>query len=287
MTMSNRRVLVVDDEPEVTFALEAFFSGKGYQMMTALDGSEAIQSLRQFPIDLVVLDMKMPGVNGLEVLKYIREHCPQTKVVVVTAYDVQFQEAVQKIGVEGFLLKPFGIQALTQTIERVLAGEIPALVSDLEEIPSLAEGMRPKARLLFLEPSEYTYRLKEVFFSNPEKCGGYYEVAGVYSAQEALEQLRTLRPDILLVDVTMLGNQSDLLLKAMGSDARPKEVLVHGSASLFTRRQGHLGDLEWQAKGVKIIQNESFTHSGLMRLSRTILRTAIEHGLLKADSHPS
>src|SRR3989338_3856029 len=116
-----KRVLVVDDEPEVPFALQAFFLGKGYEMLTALDGLEAMRLLRQHPIDLTLLDMKMPGVNGIEVLKFIHAQCPSTKVVVVTAYDVQFQELVEQLGVDGFLIKPFGVQALTSTVEEVLS----------------------------------------------------------------------------------------------------------------------------------------------------------------------
>ena len=114
MQAGAKRVLVVDDEPEVTIALQIFFLGKGYDMLTALDGLQALRLLRQQqPIDLVLLDMKMPGVNGVEVLKFIRAECPSTKAIVVTAYDLQFQEMVEQIGVDGFLMKPFGIQALT------------------------------------------------------------------------------------------------------------------------------------------------------------------------------
>ena len=127
--MSNKRVLVVDDEPEVTLALQVFFLGKGYEMLTALDGLQAIRLLKQHPVDLVLLDMKMPGVNGVEVLKFIRAEVSSTRVIVVTAYDLQFQEIVEQIGVDGFLMKPFGIQALTQKVEEVLSGKsgTPAL----------------------------------------------------------------------------------------------------------------------------------------------------------------
>lgn len=281
MAVETKRVLVVDDEPEVTFALQAFFLGKGYEMLTALDGLQAMRLLRQSPIDLVILDMKMPGVNGIEVLKFIHAQTPSTKVVVVTAYDVQFQELVEQLGVDGFLIKPFGIQALTSTIEEVLAREkgreLPP--AGREDLAPAAGGERmPKARLLFIEPSEYTYKLKEIFFSDPQRSGGHYEVAAAYSAEEVLQHLGSFHPDILLVDLAMLGQTRDLLGQVMNAPSKPREVIIHGTGSVLSANQ--TGGVESLSRlGVKVVQNESFTRAGLVRLAEVIRRTAFGQGL--------
>lgn len=278
--MNAKRVLVVDDEPEVTLALQVFFLGKGYEMLTALDGLQAMRLLRQHPVDLALLDMKMPGVNGVEVLKFIRTEIPQTKVIVVTAYDLQFQEIVEQIGVDGFLTKPFGIQALTQKVEQVLSGG-SGLHLTASEAPPAAEGGRcPKARLLFFEPSEYTYGVKEVFFADLEKSGGRYEVQGATSVEEALEKLETFHPDILLVDLALLGHSSDFTLQVMRSEARPKELILHGSGSALSPAQ-HLNIQDLSQIGVKVIQNESFTRAGLLRLAEVIQKTALAHELVE------
>lgn len=284
MDVGSKRVLVVDDEPEVTLALQVFFLGKGYEMLTALDGVQAMRLLKQHPVDLVLLDMKMPGVNGVEVLKFIRAEAPSTRVIVVTAYDIQFQEIVEQIGVDGFLMKPFGIQALTQKVEEILSGKssLPSSISPDVRVPPLPAGSQPRARLLFVEPSDYTYGLKEVFFADPEKAGGRFEVQPAYSTEEALEKLNSFRPDILLVDLTMLGNSSDLTVRVMESGSRPKEVILHGSGSALSPSQSsRVHDLS--RIGVKIIQNESFTRAGLIRLAEVIQKTALEHGL--TESH--
>ena len=275
-TGKTKRVLVVDDEPEVTFALQVFFFGKGYEMLTALDGLQAIRLLKQHPVDLVLLDMKMPGVNGIEVLKFIHAECPSTQVIVVTAYDVQFQEMVEQIGVDGFLMKPFGIQALTQTVEQVLSGRRPHPIR-VPETPreSGDPGARPKARLLFVEPSEYPYRVKEVFFSDTDKSGGIYEVAVAYSAEEAVQQLELFHPDILLVDLSMLGAASDLAARVMQSPSRPRELIIHGSSSMLMPQQSSRMD-DLSRLGVKVIQNESFTRAGLERLGGVIRTAALE-----------
>ncbi len=279
-TSKSKRVLVVDDEPEVTFALQVFFLGKGYEMLTALEGLQAMRLLRQHPIDLVLLDMKMPGVNGVEVLRFIRAECPSTRVIVVTAYDVQFQEMVEQIGVDGFLMKPFGIQALTQTVEQVLSGEKPhpLRAPELQE-PGEASLAQPKARLLFVEPSEYTYKVKEVFFSDPDRSGGIYQVAVAYSTEETVQQMELFRPDILLVDLSMLGSASDLTVRVMQSELRPKELILHGSSSMLMPQQSSRMD-DLSRLGVKVIQNESFTRAGLERLGEVIRKTAVAQGLV-------
>ncbi|MCM8811840.1 MAG: response regulator [Candidatus Omnitrophica bacterium] len=277
----SKKVLVVDDEQEVTFALHGYFMGKGYEMLTALDGMQAMRLLHQHEVDLVLLDMKMPGVNGIEVLKFIHSHSRKTRVIVVTAYDDQFQEMVEKLGVDGFLIKPFGIEALTATIERVLSGQ---QVSDTVPVqPESTESLRgPKARakLLFVEPSEYTYKLKEVFFSDSDKCGGFYEISPAYSMEEVLKLLVSFKPDIVLVDLSMLGAGGEVPLKVMMSPSKPKELIIHGSNSaLPVSRNVQVEDLTRQ--GVKVIYNESFTRAGLIRLADVIRKTAITHGLVE------
>lgn len=277
---TTKRVLVVDDEAEVTLSLQMYFGGKGYEILTALEGAQAIRLLNQNRIDLVLLDMKMPGVNGLEVLKFIRSLDPMPKVIVVTAYDVQFQEMVEAMGVDGFLMKPFGIQALTRKVEEALNGKPDAAPPRAEEPPESEASLArvPKARLLFVEPSEYTYKLKEIFFNDAEKCGGQYEVVCAYSMEEALRMLDKFHPDILLADLSVLGKVSDMAGKVMGSASRPKELIMHGSGSAALPNQNQMmGDLT--RMGVKVVQNESFTRAGLIRLGDVIRKTALQHGL--------
>jgi len=278
--MSDKKhVLVVDDEPEVTFALQAFFLARGYEMLTALDGLEAMRILRERAINLVLLDMKMPGVNGLEVLRFIHTLEPRPKVVVVTAYDVQFQDMVEKIGVDAFLMKPFGIQALTSTVERVLedrpAEPVAHRVAEAVA-PAETEGTVTRGRILFAEPSEYTFKLKEVFFADPERCGGRYEVESAYSKEEILEKLDSFRPDILLVDLSFLGKTGDLTVEVMRSAHRPKEMILHG-AGLSGSKPGGLGSFDQQ--GIKVVLNESFTRAGLSRLNEAIRAAALSVGL--------
>ena len=124
------------------------------------------------------------------------------------------------------------------------------------------------------------FRSKEIFFSDPGKCSGVYQVCSAYSAEEALDQLSLFRPDILLVDLSMLGPSGDLAVKAMASEARPKELIIHGSGSALPPSQNvKVEDLS--RHGVKVVFNESFTRAGLIRLGEVIRKTAIAKGLVE------
>ena len=78
------RVLVVDDEPEACKALKEFLSLKGYEVQTALDGATALEEVNVFKPHIVLLDMNMPGMDGVEVLKEIRKKDTSIGVIMVT-----------------------------------------------------------------------------------------------------------------------------------------------------------------------------------------------------------
>lgn len=275
-----KQVLVVDDEVEVTYALQAFFQRQGYQMLTAFDGDQALATLKGQPIDLVLLDLKMPGVNGIEVLKFLRGHKPETRVVVITAFDEEYRGLAEQIGIHGFLNKPFGIEALTRTIESVLAqpgGQVLPVSAPAERPVAAPPAAAPKARLLLVEPSEYLFNIKKVFFASPERCGGHYQVSAAFSSAEALERLRRERPDLVLVDLMAAGSLGDLAAQMLRSDVRPKEIIVHGSGTVGHRQQERME--AFSRPGVQLVLNETFTQAGLRRLNAVLADVARQHGL--------
>lgn len=271
-------VLVVDDEVEVTYALQAFFQQKGYEMVTAFDGGQAMAALQATPVDLVLLDLKMPGVNGIEVLRFLRHHRPATRVIVITAYDDEYRALVEPMGVHGFLNKPFGIEGLTRTIEQVLQQPAEQVLAPRAR-PALATpaGATPKAKLLLIEPSEYLFNVKRVFFESPARSGGSYRVEGAFSSVEALEKLHAFRPDLVLVDLMAAGSLGDLAAQLLRSSERPKELVVHGSGTVAQRQQEKVEALT--QKGVQLVLNETFTQAGLERLNTVVRDVALQHGL--------
>jgi len=101
------KVLVVDDDEVVGRSFDRVLSDKGYAVSTALDGQEALNKVGDNDYDVVFTDIKMPGMDGLEVAKRIRAKCPWTPVVVITGYGTAENEAkAQVLGVSGFVRKP-------------------------------------------------------------------------------------------------------------------------------------------------------------------------------------
>jgi len=101
------RVLVVDDDPVVAKSFDRVLSGKGYAVITARDGPEALAKLAREDYDAVFTDIRMPGMDGLEVAARIKATRPWLPVVIVTGYGSPASEArAKEIGVAGFLHKP-------------------------------------------------------------------------------------------------------------------------------------------------------------------------------------
>ncbi|MBM4160823.1 MAG: response regulator [Ignavibacteria bacterium] len=117
------RILVVDDEDALRTVLSAELEGEGYKVSSASDGAEAINVLKSQSFDLVLLDIKMPNVDGFEVLKYVKENQPATKVIMLTGFaDLKNAIESKKLGAEDFISKPYDLVDLLTTVERVLSG---------------------------------------------------------------------------------------------------------------------------------------------------------------------
>jgi DNA-binding NtrC family response regulator len=117
-----RSVLVVDDEDALRTVLSSELTSEGYEVRSASDGDEAIGELQKAAFDLVLLDIKMPRLNGFEVLKFIKEHHQTSKVVMLTGFaDLKNAIESKKLGADDFVSKPYDLVDLLTTIERVLS----------------------------------------------------------------------------------------------------------------------------------------------------------------------
>lgn len=116
-----RKVLVVDDDPVVGRSFERVLSGKGYAVITARDGEEALRKLNAEAYDVVFTDIKMPGMSGLEVAERVKASQPWLPVVIVTGYGTEENEArAEAAGVAEFLRKPLSPEAIEGSAAKVL-----------------------------------------------------------------------------------------------------------------------------------------------------------------------
>lgn len=119
MSRRPKRILVVDDDPDIRQVLLDRMSSFGYVVETAVDGREALDTLRQGRFDGMLLDMRMPEMEGLEVLQRTHDSHPAMPVVMVTATSVKEQVAQAMAGGAcAYLLKPFDASQLKQVVDQ-------------------------------------------------------------------------------------------------------------------------------------------------------------------------
>ncbi|MBI4573985.1 MAG: response regulator [candidate division NC10 bacterium] len=111
------RVLVVDDEPDAVELLTEFLRAKGYEVITASDGEEALRKVKEDRPHLILLDVRMPKLNGLEVLRRVREIDREVGVIMVTAVNEEEtgREAL-KMGAFDYITKPLDLKYLERSL---------------------------------------------------------------------------------------------------------------------------------------------------------------------------
>ena len=122
--MSDMKILLVDDEQEFTLTLAERLELRGYEVLTASSGEEALQVLEDNLPQIVVLDLKMPGLSGIEVLKRIKAQYPKLQVLLLTGYG-STQEGIKgmQLGAYDYLLKPLNIDTLISKINEALKAQ--------------------------------------------------------------------------------------------------------------------------------------------------------------------
>ena len=126
-------ILIIDDEPHLPHQLARFLKKHGYEVYTAPDGEAGLLELQKNSIDLVLLDVRLPGVSGLDVLAEIRKSDPALPVIMLTAYgDVHTAVSAMKLGALDYLIKVFDLEELLLQVQRGL--ETSALRRELRQL---------------------------------------------------------------------------------------------------------------------------------------------------------
>ena len=279
--MSDKKILLVDDNPQIT-AISSHLEGKGFKMFNALEGEKALEVIKSEHPNLVILDMDLPGIDGLEILTILRKEYKDISVFVFTAHGIQYKKKAQKIGFDRFFDKDdYYMDELEDAIKDVFKIEKIVERKELE-----SSGKIAKARLLFIEPSVQMYSYTAALLGNPVFCTDEYEKKVIYYDIDNLSGVilseLMKQPNIVLInDYAMtegeILNTIDLI---RGVKIQPSDIIVHG---LFERD----GTFEARLKMKKVtrcIQNV-MSHQQFIEMNKILINclngVCAKHGLVK------
>jgi DNA-binding NtrC family response regulator len=201
------RILVVDDEPGMRKSLADILLDEGYDVTIAEDGTKAVEICAQEKFDVVIMDVLMPGLDGVEAFRRIRTHSSGTRVILMSAFGVEeLKYQALDEGAIAFLEKPLDIEAVVHLIEN--ANETSILVVEAEEA------------------------LKTQLHDSLKHHG--YRVTTANSAHDALEVLEQIRFDIILIDVELpVMSGLDLYLAIKQVTPAALAIMISGAENEF------------------------------------------------------
>ena len=158
---SRMKIMVVDDEMIVRESLYHWFKRAGHSVESAASGFEALEKLSQNPFDVLFVDIKMPKMDGIELLRRVKENYPETIVIIITAYgSVESAVEAMKVGADDYLLKPFKPEQLALIIEKTvsqmkLASKyryVKGLLDEIKRFDNIIGQSKPMRELFELIP---------------------------------------------------------------------------------------------------------------------------------------
>jgi DNA-binding response OmpR family regulator len=185
--MKTKTVLIVDDDKIILEQLAKELKRNFFKTFLAADGKTALETFSQEEIDIVVLDVKLPDIDGLEVLKEIKEKKPDCEVIVITGLGTQ-EIAIQSLrrGAIDYIEKPIEIDELTAALGRAVEKVVER------------EKLSYENRLLVIDDEEEVVKRLKRFL---EKEG--YEVVGAFNGKEALDIVQNSKIDVVITDIRM------------------------------------------------------------------------------------
>jgi len=199
------KILVVDDDTHLRELLIDTLDAIGYGASGASDGVEALQKLREEKVDLVISDIKMPGIDGVTLLKKVRRYYPALPVLFITG--VASPEIIGRASPDGFLAKPFRISLIEELIEDTLSGKSEKVA-------------RPIRKVMVVDDDD----LFRDMLTEALRCSDYVPCA-VAGGDEALKELENGTVDAVIADIKMPGMDGISLLKKIKAE-HPKMPVV-------------------------------------------------------------
>ena len=218
--MPKANILVLDDDPVVRRALTDTLADEGYQVATAADGIEGLEKARGQTFDILLVDLKLPDMDGIEVLREIRKVTPEVIVILMTAYaTLETAKEAMQLGAYDYLAKPLDPDAVTALLEKALEKrrldlEMKAAV----EVP----------RILVVDDEAIVCQALADILGNEG-----YRVTTVQSAYQALDTMKRETFNILIADLRLPDLDGiELINAARGIDPEILALVITGYPSI-------------------------------------------------------
>src|SRR5437868_3385446 len=150
------RILIVDDDAGQRSLLDSFLRGQGFDTLVVDSGEKALQALRSQPVSMMISDVRMPGMTGLETLRRAREEHAVLPVLLVTAYaDIRDAVGAMRDGALNYLAKPIDLDELLATVRQAtgLSQDAPLTLSDDNQLPGNIVARSPLMQAVFRDAS--------------------------------------------------------------------------------------------------------------------------------------
>jgi len=228
-TKAKVRLLLVDDEEDFLESTSRALERRGIEVQTALNGNLALNMVQKEDFDVVVLDLKMPGIDGIEVFQRLREQKSQLPVIMLTGHgsiDQAFQTSKQ--GIFDFIPKPCDPDQLAQRIHEAAESKTPAAV------PQSGESTLGPVRVLIVDDEiELLDSLKNVLSRRK------MEISIAQNGEEGLKILKNSIIDVVVLDIKMPGMDGIEVLKIIKKEYENVEViLLTGHPTISTALEG-------------------------------------------------
>ncbi len=270
------KILVVDDEINFTKALEIFLTKAGYTVHVANSGQEAIDLIHEYRYDLVLLDLNMPGIDGIKVAEALKAMRQVEDVIVITGHKEEYEEKLKALNIQNIMEKPIGRNELLEKIQSIIAPIIA------EPLPCSVTTGIPTAKLLFID-SEIVYdNLFAPYFREINRQGkAKYELLFAEDKAKAISMAILGRPDVILLNTNMIMMYQELQKEIDRIVAIPKEVIVHG-IELYGKRAEDLG---LDRRKVTAIEAGVYEMIYPKKLEEAVRAIAFRHGLVDGKKY--
>ena len=282
--MTKKRILVVDDDESLRWVTQAQLQQSGYEVNAAANGNEGLESIQRTPPDLVITDLKMPGMSGLELLKKIRADYPEILVIVVTAFGtVETAVEAMKGGAYDYITKPVNMDELRLIVSRGLEHldlkeEVRLLRSNLDEKYGFENILgRSKSLLYVLDMASRAARATSTVLIRGETGTGKELVAKAihFNSQRKDRPFVTINCGAIpkdLLESELFGHVKGSFTGAL-ANKRGKVELADGG-TLFLDEIGEL-PLELQVKLLRLIQQGEIEKVGVAGVTKIDVRIIV------------